>query len=74
MSAAKHTPVTRIPTALSTHDRARLRRSDRVEPIAYLYQHDETGRTTLRMASERMSEPRWHEYPLYLHPVTGSAQ
>ena len=38
------------------------------EPIAYLYQHDETGRVTLRMASERMNEPRWHEYPLFAHP------
>ena len=37
------------------------------EPAAYMYQHDETGRTTFREPHERMNERRWQEFPLYRH-------
>lgn len=39
-----------------------------VVPFLYFYQHDETGRTTTRNPSERMTERRWHEIPLYAAP------
>ena len=35
------------------------------EPIAHMYQHDETGRTTFVAMPDRMSERRWYEIPLY---------
>ena len=34
-------------------------------PVAYMYQHDETGRTTFREPENRMLERRWFEIPLY---------
>lgn len=40
------------------------------EPAAYMYQHDETGRTTFREADDRMNERRWEEFPLYRHPAS----
>jgi hypothetical protein len=39
---------------------------ERPEPVAYLYSHDETGRTTLRMPEDRLQERRWSEHPLFM--------
>jgi hypothetical protein len=36
------------------------------EPVAYLYSHDETGRTALRMPEDRLQERRWSEHPLFM--------
>lgn len=35
------------------------------EPVAHMYPHDETGRTTFVAMPDSMSERRWYEIPLY---------
>lgn len=35
--------------------------------VGYLYQHDETGRTTFREELDKDIGPRWHPTPLFAH-------
>jgi hypothetical protein len=69
-----------FPALLAGIDAALAARAGQEQrPVAYLYQHDETARTTLRTADDRMAdqyvrEGRWWEVPLYAHPPALPAQ
>jgi hypothetical protein len=60
-----------VAIARAVEQRVRAALAARAEPVAYLYQHDETARTTIRTADDRMTDEyvrlgRWSEMPLYL--------
>lgn len=53
----------------AAHPPAQPSQPEQRAPAGYLYQHDETGRTTFRDELDPNMGPRWYAIPLYAQPI-----
>lgn len=61
--------IEELESKLAAHPPAQPSQPEQRAPAGYLYQHDETGRTTFRDELDPNMGPRWYAIPLYAQPI-----